>query len=126
MSIKTIEGGMTVNNARFCVVVARWNNFVVDSLEGGAIDTLKRWAWVSVLALLATGSSMWFLFLGAGDPQHFIAGLLVVTVGAITLPQRVLVPNHDGAPVLSMIWPARPEFPTRLSFAVTANLAAAA
>ncbi|MCB1789701.1 MAG: 6,7-dimethyl-8-ribityllumazine synthase [Gammaproteobacteria bacterium] len=42
MSIKTIEGGLTVNNARFCVVVARWNSFVVDSLEAGAIDTLKR------------------------------------------------------------------------------------
>ena len=42
MSIKTIEGGMTVNNARFCVVVSRWNSFVVDSLEAGAIDTLRR------------------------------------------------------------------------------------
>jgi len=42
MSIKTIEGGMTVNKARFCVVVTRWNSFVVDSLEAGAIDTLKR------------------------------------------------------------------------------------
>ena len=42
MSIKTIEGGLTVSNARFCVVVARWNSFVVDSLETGAIDTLKR------------------------------------------------------------------------------------
>ena len=42
MSIKTIEGGLTVSKARFCVVVARWNSFVVDSLEAGAIDTLKR------------------------------------------------------------------------------------
>ncbi len=42
MSINTIEGGMTVENARFCVVVSRWNSFVVDSLEAGAIDTLKR------------------------------------------------------------------------------------
>ena len=42
MSINTIEGGLTVSNARFCVVVARWNSFVVDSLEAGAIDTLKR------------------------------------------------------------------------------------
>ncbi len=42
MGIKTIEGGLTVSNARFCVVVARWNSFVVDSLESGAIDTLKR------------------------------------------------------------------------------------
>ena len=42
MSIKTIEGGLTVSNARFCIVVARWNSFIVDSLESGAIDTLKR------------------------------------------------------------------------------------
>lgn len=42
MSITVIEGGMTVENARFCVVVSRWNSFVVDSLEAGAIDTLKR------------------------------------------------------------------------------------
>ena len=42
MSIKTIEGGLTTSNTRFCVVVARWNSFVVDSLESGAIDTLKR------------------------------------------------------------------------------------
>lgn len=42
MSIKTVEGGLTVSNARFCIVVARWNSFVVDSLEAGAIDSLKR------------------------------------------------------------------------------------
>jgi 6,7-dimethyl-8-ribityllumazine synthase len=42
MSIKTIEGALTISNARFCLVVARWNSFVVDSLEAGAIDTLKR------------------------------------------------------------------------------------
>jgi 6,7-dimethyl-8-ribityllumazine synthase len=42
MSIKTIEGGLNVSKARFCVVVTRWNSFIVDSLESGAIDTLKR------------------------------------------------------------------------------------
>ncbi|OOZ41768.1 6,7-dimethyl-8-ribityllumazine synthase [Solemya elarraichensis gill symbiont] len=42
MSIKTIEGGMTVSDAKFCVVVTRWNSFVVESLEKGAIDTLLR------------------------------------------------------------------------------------
>ena len=42
MSIKTIEGGLTVSKARFCLVVARWNSFVVDSLEKGAVDTLLR------------------------------------------------------------------------------------
>ena len=42
MSIREIEGSLTVDNARFCVVVTRWNSFVVDSLEAGAIDTLRR------------------------------------------------------------------------------------
>lgn len=42
MNIRQIEGDLTVNNARFCVVVSRWNSFIVDSLEAGAIDTLKR------------------------------------------------------------------------------------
>ncbi|MEW7973421.1 MAG: 6,7-dimethyl-8-ribityllumazine synthase [Candidatus Thiodiazotropha endolucinida] len=42
MSIKTIEGAMTVENARFCLVVARFNSFIVESLLDGAVDTLKR------------------------------------------------------------------------------------
>ncbi len=42
MSIKTIEGALTVQNARFCLVVARFNSFVVESLLAGAIDALKR------------------------------------------------------------------------------------
>jgi len=42
MSIKTIEGNLIAKGGRFCLVVARWNGFVVDSLEAGAIDTLKR------------------------------------------------------------------------------------
>lgn len=42
MSIKTIEGTLNVQNARFCLVVARFNSFVVESLLAGAVDTLKR------------------------------------------------------------------------------------
>lgn len=42
MSINTIEGDLRVEKARFCLVVARFNSFVVESLLAGAIDTLKR------------------------------------------------------------------------------------
>ena len=42
MMIKTIEGNLRVNNARFCLVVSRFNSFVVESLLMGAVDTLKR------------------------------------------------------------------------------------
>ncbi|PLY12499.1 MAG: 6,7-dimethyl-8-ribityllumazine synthase [Sedimenticola sp.] len=42
MAIKTIEGALNIQNARFCLVVARFNSFVVESLLDGAIDALKR------------------------------------------------------------------------------------
>ena len=40
--IKTIEGDFTGGKGNYAIVVGRWNSFVVDSLEAGAIDTLKR------------------------------------------------------------------------------------
>ena len=39
---KVIEGNMIVRDARFCLLVGRFNSFIVDQLEGGAIDTLLR------------------------------------------------------------------------------------
>jgi 6,7-dimethyl-8-ribityllumazine synthase len=42
MSIKTVEGALRVHNARFCLVVSRFNSFVVESLLAGALDALKR------------------------------------------------------------------------------------
>ncbi len=42
MMIKTIEGSLQVHNARFCLVVSRWNSFVVERLLEGAVDALKR------------------------------------------------------------------------------------
>jgi 6,7-dimethyl-8-ribityllumazine synthase len=42
MSIKTIEGAMTISKARFCLLAARFNSFIVESLVEGSVDTLKR------------------------------------------------------------------------------------
>ncbi|HEB93981.1 MAG TPA: 6,7-dimethyl-8-ribityllumazine synthase [Gammaproteobacteria bacterium] len=42
MSIKTIEGSLTLHGKRFGLIAARFNSFIVDSLVNGAIDTLKR------------------------------------------------------------------------------------
>jgi 6,7-dimethyl-8-ribityllumazine synthase len=42
MTITTIEGDLRVQGARFCLVVSRFNSFVVERLLDGAIDTLKR------------------------------------------------------------------------------------
>lgn len=42
MTIKTIEGDFTSVDARFAIVVGRWNSFVVEHLLDGAVDFLRR------------------------------------------------------------------------------------
>lgn len=42
MSIKIIEGDFSANDGRYAIVVTRWNSFVVDHLQSGAIDALRR------------------------------------------------------------------------------------
>ena len=42
MSIKTIEGDFSAKDARFAIVVGRWNSFVVEHLLEGALDFLRR------------------------------------------------------------------------------------
>lgn len=41
-SITTYEGNLTVQGAKFCIVASRFNSFIVDQLEAGAIDALVR------------------------------------------------------------------------------------
>ncbi len=40
--INTIEGKLTVEGSKFCIVASRFNSFIVEQLEGGAIDALVR------------------------------------------------------------------------------------
>lgn len=40
--LKTYEGGMVADSARFCIVAARFNSFIVDQLVSGAVDALIR------------------------------------------------------------------------------------
>jgi 6,7-dimethyl-8-ribityllumazine synthase len=40
--IKTIEGNFDAGQAKFALVVGRWNSFVVEHLKTGAIDALRR------------------------------------------------------------------------------------
>jgi 6,7-dimethyl-8-ribityllumazine synthase len=41
-NIKTIEGELTVKDARFGIVVGRFNSFIAEALLEGALDTLRR------------------------------------------------------------------------------------
>ncbi len=40
--IKSFEGALTVSGAKFCIVLSRFNGFIVDQLLAGAIDVLRR------------------------------------------------------------------------------------
>ena len=40
--INTIEGNLTVEDGKFCIVASRFNSFIVEQLENGAIDALVR------------------------------------------------------------------------------------
>lgn len=98
--------------------------FALIAVVGLAIDTVKRWAWVSVLALIATLAGILLLYLSGAGEVHFLMATLAVAAAAITIPERRLVPRHGGASFLELIRPVGgrrvfPEFTTRLSAAVT-------
>ena len=40
--ITTIEGNLSAQGRKVCIVASRFNSFIVDQLEAGAIDTLVR------------------------------------------------------------------------------------
>ncbi len=40
--VNTINGDISVSNAKIAIVVGRFNGFIVDSLLTGALDTLNR------------------------------------------------------------------------------------
>jgi uncharacterized membrane protein len=96
--------------------------FALIAIVGLLIDTIKHWAWPSVMALIATYSASVFLFNLGDSDLHFLAFALIVAVAAVTIPVRKLWPDHDGPMMLSgLIAPAKtdhrwPEFPTRLAF----------
>ncbi|MCD8377990.1 MAG: 6,7-dimethyl-8-ribityllumazine synthase [Candidatus Gastranaerophilales bacterium] len=40
--MKTIEGVLTTNGEKFCIIISRFNEFIVSKLLSGATDELKR------------------------------------------------------------------------------------
>lgn len=41
-TVKTFEGHFSAQGGKFCLVASRFNSFIVDQLENGAIDALIR------------------------------------------------------------------------------------
>lgn len=96
--------------------------FMIVTVVGLAIDTVRRWAWVSMLSLGLGFATGLFLTINAPQPTEpfFILYCAALAFVAITIPMRRLMPDHNGTP-LSLALFARdrgqswPEFPTRLA-----------
>lgn len=98
--------------------------FVLVAVTGLAIDTVRRWAWVSALVLIATLAAMALLYLGDAGALHFVLAVLLTSLAALTIPVRKLFPNHGGVAFADLLtqknsFRAFPEFPTRIAFGVT-------
>lgn len=108
-----------------------YHYFTLIAVVGLAIDTVKHWAWVSVLTLLATLSANGLLYLSDASDLHFLISTLMIAGATLVIPERNLWPRHTGFSVLDMRRGSNdkkvfPEFTTRLSAAVTLAATAAA
>ncbi|MDA7966568.1 DUF2339 domain-containing protein [Ruegeria sp.] len=95
--------------------------FFVIAVLGLGIDTVRRWAWISVLTLI--GAYVVALLLVLSSPLTEPAYLTFATalaLIAIAIPARRLWPDHEGPMVLELVRRRKgspwPEFPTRLAF----------
>jgi uncharacterized membrane protein len=99
--------------------------FALISAVGHGIDAFRRWAWVSVLALILGYATSFLCFMaGAGD-AGWIAVLLLLPLLAVIVPRLSLMPGHPGPYVLQTLlrqsdnkWPI---FPVRLAAGATAT-----
>ncbi|WP_417719621.1 DUF2339 domain-containing protein [Salipiger sp.] len=99
--------------------------FAVIAAAGLGIDTLRRWAWVSVLTIALAQLAGWALHAGgAGMTLSWSLYLSALAIMATTIPARALLPDHAGPTLAETLahrgrsgWPI---FPARLSLGTLA------
>lgn len=104
--------------------------FLLIAVMALGIDTVKRWAWISVLGVFVGLGGMWLLYIGGAGTLHFVFALLLATLAALSIPVRSLAPDHAGAAFWQMRAKAGgaarlPDFPTRLAGGAVLNAAVA-
>ncbi|KUF12202.1 DUF2339 domain-containing protein [Pseudoponticoccus marisrubri] len=98
--------------------------FALLTALGLGIDTLRRWAWISALALVLGFAAGWLLVLGGADSAlraGFAVYAAALVLMATLIPARALTPDHAEPMVSEALlrhetvgWPI---FPLRLSMA---------
>ncbi|WP_170331161.1 DUF2339 domain-containing protein [Ruegeria arenilitoris] len=95
--------------------------FFVIAVLGLGIDTVRRWAWISVLTLVGSYATALLLVLSSPSTEPaYLTFATVLALITIAIPVRRLIPDHSGLMVLETIQRKKggawPEFPTRLAF----------
>ncbi|MGV0878086.1 DUF2339 domain-containing protein [Martelella sp. FLE1502] len=95
--------------------------FALIAIAGLAVDSVKRWAWVSAVVLIATASAATLLYVATGGLIHYAAFLALSWLAAVIIPVQSFVPTHTGQTVLATLAGLRPraDFPTRIVAAMT-------
>ncbi|WP_187326989.1 DUF2339 domain-containing protein [Martelella lutilitoris] len=95
--------------------------FAFIAIAGLAVDSVKRWAWVSALVLIATATAATGLYLATGGLIHYTAFLALSWLAAVILPVQSFTPSHAGQTVLATIAGLKPraDFPARAAAAMT-------
>ncbi|WP_413872382.1 DUF2339 domain-containing protein [Albidovulum sp.] len=91
--------------------------FAVIAGTGLLVDTIRRWAWVSVLAVVLGIVGGGLVLAQTGGPGWFALMLVAIAVLAIVVPARALMPDHAGTMMVEFFaWKAQPPiFPTKLA-----------
>jgi uncharacterized membrane protein len=93
--------------------------FALIAAMGLAVDALRRWGWISVLALVLGYAGGWLSLIGGAETLGFAALMLVLAALATIVPERSLIPRQDGPSLLGFLltrdkMAAWPNFPVRL------------
>ncbi|MGB8813073.1 MAG: DUF2339 domain-containing protein, partial [Paracoccaceae bacterium] len=95
-----------------------YGHFTLIAVVGLAVDAVRRWAWVSVLALVLAFGGGFLVFASGAGTGGWTLMLVALAVLATCLPILRLTPDHDGPTVLGAllrrdgVWP---NFPVRLA-----------
>lgn len=92
--------------------------FALIALTGLAIDTVKRRAWISALAIAAPGVGVALLWQTFPDALGLAFAAMVMAMGAVMIPERRMLPMPSGETVIEQTRRAGTAgFPARLGFA---------
>ena len=93
--------------------------YALIAAAGLAVDAVRRWAWLSVLALVLGYGGAALMMMGGAGSATWLVFLLALPALAIVLPPLRVIPDHPGPATLQSLgdngkggWPV---FPVRLA-----------